>query len=803
MGKVSKSKKRGGSSKSRAAAPYAGGGPSPARQDPTSAKLLQDLRSIDHARRQRACELLGSLFSGGGGGGGFSALAPMLSLEALASDELLNLLRMRLVDAHAGVQLAATRALRSMASCKDPAVYQRLERGGVAGSAVQLARAALEAALSPAPAPARLEHAETMLAALSSLCVWGESVVRELSAPAYVESLVALTQRPPSARLLCEAAALLAVLADGNPPALAVLAALPPARGVGALMDGMLGRTPPFAADAGTTAAIDTTATAAAAATEAARGDLFSSRLHCAATLSQFLCCGPAEQAAALEGALLGPLMDLLLGCLALSDEMAADCAAPDIVVRYEQASALPPADVAEGGGDGMETETAPTSDSRPEGSEDVTIGAEAAEKRSQAALGVVRLAAEILGNLALAAKEREGGGGGEEGGAGAADWATMDEDEGERLMDQMATSMGSGSAAQGGAGPGAAGLGGVYSALLDRGVLPALIFCLRRLLGVLGGMLAGSRGGACPLPSSVLDLLETLETVLLCLGNLLDCSPADVLAGVGSPCAGAGGEGMLAELLAAAGQAALDALYGVTPSATAASFLPAPDSALPGPAAAAGGGAGAGGEWALSSCLDGRLAALGSRQACVAAAHALACLYGGASSARLMPAGGDVVSVSGVSGEAPGLLPLLLRLLGLPVVEVLSAACALVARLAGARGGGALSQAENMALSQALARRLADPKAVSAGGGGGGGGTLQVSAACFSALVDLHCSDEPAYLEVFAHLNLKGILNESLADFKTKLAVEGPTIEREELGGHREMALNVKRFIKYKSGFL
>lgn len=113
MGKVSKSKKRGKTSS--AGQPYASRGDgAAARPDPTSAKILQDLRSIDHSRRLRACELLGTLFSGSATA--FSALSPMLNLEAMASDELLGLLRMRLVDTHAGVKMAATKALRYVAA---------------------------------------------------------------------------------------------------------------------------------------------------------------------------------------------------------------------------------------------------------------------------------------------------------------------------------------------------------------------------------------------------------------------------------------------------------------------------------------------------------------------------------------------------------------------------------------------------------------------------------------------------------------------------------------------------------------
>ena len=54
--------------------------------------------------------------------------------------------------------------IRNMATCRDPGVYQRLESGGLAGTAVQLAGEALGNI-----SPANVEYAEEILAVLNSL----------------------------------------------------------------------------------------------------------------------------------------------------------------------------------------------------------------------------------------------------------------------------------------------------------------------------------------------------------------------------------------------------------------------------------------------------------------------------------------------------------------------------------------------------------------------------------------------------------------------------------------------------------
>lgn len=55
--------------------------------------------------------------------------------------------------------------------------------------------------------------------------------------------------------------------------------------------------------------------------------------------------------------------------------------------------------------------------------------------------------------------------------------------------------------------------------------------------------------------------------------------------------------------------------------------------------------------------------------------------------------------------------------------------------------------------LSEALLKRLTDPKAVTCTPkellGGTADASLAIMAGCFSTLVDLHSSDDPAYLQV------------------------------------------------------
>lgn len=136
----------------------------------------------------------------------------------------------------------------------------------------------------------------------------------------------------PSARLLCELTGLLSVLVENNPPACAAIACLPaalsgvptdqhmPNAGVRLMLDGMLGRWRPFQT-----------------LTETPRGDLYSSRLHCASVLTQFLAAGPEAGVGDLSGLLetsslsgdsgemrgvLPLMLDLLVATLQLSDEV-------------------------------------------------------------------------------------------------------------------------------------------------------------------------------------------------------------------------------------------------------------------------------------------------------------------------------------------------------------------------------------------------------------------------------------------------------------------------------------------------
>lgn len=170
------------------------------------------------------------------------------------------------------------------------------------------------------------------------------------------------------------------------------------------------------------------------------------------------------------------------------------------------------------------------------------------------------------------------------------------------------------------------------------------------------------------------------MEIVFLCVVNLCDYSLVSSLDSA-SIC--------LASLLASCGQACMDTLYGVTPSAT---FLS--------DAATAG-------NWTLSPCLDSKYTTLCARQTTVAAAQAMASLYAAAEAAAatrpiaLLPSPGLAsINVAGVASVAPTLLPCVLRYLGVPLVEVNQAVCDLIACIANAGGGLALSQNENMVSS-------------------------------------------------------------------------------------------------------
>lgn len=777
MGKVNKSKKRGKTNS--AAAPYATNA-SPARQDQTSVKLLQDMRSIDHSRRIRACDLLSGIFSN------TSTFSSMLSLAALVGEELLGLLRMRLVDNNSDVKVAAMRALRNMASCKDQSVYTKIELCGIAGTVVQSARETL-GSLSPAT----LEQAETVVGTLHSLCVWGEAVVRDLSTPSYLQNLLALAVSAPSPKLLSEVTGLLSVLAENNPPACSALAAVSvPSRSgsaVAVLVEGALGQWSPFGAHA-----------------ETAQGDLRCAQLNCACTLTHLLG-SPAGIAEVnfLETdtvpdvtrtgeptCILLVLAHTLVASLRLSDEAIADSLCADVPVDYAQS----PAEGAAGIG-AMEEMTAAaspaalqTSNSRPEGGEDVTIGAEAKERPSQAAFGMIRLAVEVLGNFALMAKEKVNTPCGTTrgvpaDGSGGADWSMLGEEEGERLMEQMASSM----AVSHRNVHSAPASDSLYSRVItESGALTSCCQLLSQLHAILKEMSAGCVSeGSRPLPSSAIFVLETMELVTLTISNLSDYTLVQSINETAVS---------LAELLIMCSQMCVDVLYGVTPST---SFPGALESSAQ--------------AWSLSPCLDSKQAAVSARHAIVAGTQALASLYTAAHDASHMrpvsllpPPTIAVVNAAGVSAAVSTLVPCLLRLLGVPIVEVNAAVCDMISCLAAAANAMALSQNENMVLTNALCRRLADPKAISIAPkvGPHSDASLAVSAVCYSSIVDLHSSDEVAYLEVYTRLNMTKILNENLTNFRSKMQVDGVTIDKEELSTYKEMYLNVKRFIKYKSKY-
>jgi hypothetical protein len=103
MGKVSKSKKRSGNVNK--SAPYS---PKESKPDESSTSLLNDLKSIDPLNREKACNIISSVFSGQLGNASISRS----SAETLLTNDFLNHLRARLVDQMAFVKYAAINAVK-------------------------------------------------------------------------------------------------------------------------------------------------------------------------------------------------------------------------------------------------------------------------------------------------------------------------------------------------------------------------------------------------------------------------------------------------------------------------------------------------------------------------------------------------------------------------------------------------------------------------------------------------------------------------------------------------------------------
>lgn len=783
MGKVSKTKKR--ERVSSSSAPYSAGG-SNRGADKTSVKLLTDMKSIDYSRRLRACQLLGALYSNS------STFSRTVSLDALASDEVLGLLRLRLLDSHPDVRTAATLTLRYMGSCKDQTVYSKLERCGIAGTVLQLVRETFGAVT-----PDSTEYVESLVAALHSLCVWGESIVRELSSTSYLQGFLVLAIDAPSPKLVFELTGLVSVLMENNPSACAVVSALvlPSSEsGLQTLVRGMVGQWASFRC------------------CSPVHYDLRGVQLNCAGALCHFLAVADNDAIAALDACAvsdsaiadggspgtLAVMLSTLIKSINLTDEIISDCMAADVPIDYSSISA---AETGAGSDvvsmdQGEEVEVAHTSNSRPEGSEDVIIGAEAVERISQSAFGIVRLAVEVLGNFALVAKERMNkvlNNCSSKAAIELEDWSAYGEDEGERLMDHMASSMAAAptmlrnSASVVSATPFAR----LFS---EAGVMVACCNLLTQLHSVLFQMALKSRTpDLLPLPSSVLFVLETMEIVMLCIGNMSDYS---LIASLDTDAIS------LASLLIACGQLGMDVLFGVSPSSMFETTI----------SSGTDHGKSTYHEWELSPCLDSSQVAHATRQTIVASAQAIASLFSAASDTSkvrpvsLLPSPGLLsANISGVSDAVPTLVACLLRFLHVPIMEVNTATCELISCVAGSADSLALSQNENMVLTNALLKRISDPLAISIAAKGVRNidTSLAVSAACYSALVDLHSSDEAAYLEVFSRLNVKNILSDNLATFRSKMQVDGATIDREELLSYKETYLNVKRFLKYKSNFV
>jgi hypothetical protein len=129
--------------------------------------------------------------------------------------------------------------------------------------------------------------------------------------------------------------------------------------------------------------------------------------------------------------------------------------------------------------------------------------------------------------------------------------------------------------------------------------------------------------------------------------------------------------------------------------------------------------------------------------------------------------------------------------------------------REASGNQAGLLSPVLNALLTNALLRRLQDANAYSCDTAQQDKqlrlleGGMQLMDSCFNAIIDLHTSDDPAFLSNYVKLQCAGKLRERGEFFSNKLgSTAAAKLDRSDLEKFSETLENLESFIQYKAGF-
>lgn len=122
-----------------------------------------------------------------------------------------------------------------------------------------------------------------------------------------------------------------------------------------------------------------------------------------------------------------------------------------------------------------------------------------------------------------------------------------------------------------------------------------------------------------------------------------------------------------------------------------------------------------------------------------------------------------------------------------------------------GESGKGGLTAPLHFVLTNALLRRLEESYAVSTEHmhGSAEHSRLLLMDACFNALIDIHSSDDEAYLQHYRKLQCSDKLAKQYQEFRKHMAGKRAQFSTEEWEQLEETAENVMAFVQYKSSFL
>mmetsp|Transcript_15322 Transcript_15322/g.23072 ORF Transcript_15322/g.23072 Transcript_15322/m.23072 type:complete len:746 (-) Transcript_15322:81-2318(-) len=702
-----------------------------------------DISSMDSKKREKACILLANIF--------LLESSNYHAYERMSNMEILGKLCIRLIDNVPIVRLHAAGAVRNMASCRTTTVSRRMVDAGIMGTLMSLVNEHICVPITDTSAP----YLEQLVAAISNLCASCELAIDEILSKQFLSVLInalQLTSHVPS--LKASVACCLYTCTDSHMASCEALYALPDA--MGSLIR---------------------------AATEVAGENIGGhdrlAQLYSVGTLSNVYMSHMASQESIPDALVveartrMQDVLNAVLVALSPSDTVFEAVIQPNVddadsSVNHAGTDAPAGSSSADIEDDAMDEGEGDTGEQDDEGRV-VYIGRDT-EKPWATEFEVSEVAAEILANMACVLRNSMGYNDdiNEE-----ADWS--DDDENELKMENMAKNI---------------SLSATNSASTAQ--LPPLQFdttsaigsclsLLNKLNTALQVICSHCADNNTPFTSPGMDVINTADKVLNAMSNLiplLDSWNVDMVSNT------------LLGLLQLC-----SSLYRTFNGVTARDDDSTKSSSE---------------LWILSPLLTPSSMQRCLRTTLTSCMAAIAALH------RAEAIDKALISFGAQTGPYGNLKNMRLECLlnitsSVPLLEVMQPCFDIISALAEAtdcNGQLLLHPDDNKVLTGALLARLEDPAAsmcrnsvTQTRSAEYVDGSLLVMEGCISTLIDLHSSDDLATYKVFTELNTNHHLQEQYSNFRAKLRVDGEKIlDRSDVHRCKEMLLNLKRFIKYKS---